>query len=227
MARGWHSYQILSIECPFPTFFLACALCLKKNQNAPRPSEHLPAKRLGGIKGCFVPFFLSFVLFTCSRWSFVDVPFIFSCPADHVLLPDWQPPILLGMVEARSVNVKNTITTTTHTCVLLYSGTARCPGDISIRLGRTDASRQNSTTTNARSMSYRDTGSCCTKRFAEFNGNCESYRSLEQLVASLCAAHEGKSASGTYHPKTEGYTPEDTCTDHQVCCIVGGALGVE
>ena len=48
-------------------------------------------------------------------------------------------------------------------------------------------------------------GSCCTKRFAEFNGNCESYCSLEQLVALLCAADEGKSASGTYHPETEGY----------------------
>ena len=48
-------------------------------------------------------------------------------------------------------------------------------------------------------------GSCCTKRFAEFNGNCESYCSLEQLVASLSAADEGKSAGGTYHPKTEGY----------------------
>ena len=47
-------------------------------------------------------------------------------------------------------------------------------------------------------------GSCCTKRFAEFNGNCESFCSLEQLVASLCAADEGKSASVTYHPKTEG-----------------------
>ena len=48
--------------------------------------------------------------------------------------------------------------------------------------------------------------SCCTKRFAEFNGNCESYGSLEQLVAPLCAAHEGTPASGTYHSKTEGYT---------------------
>ena len=36
---------------------------------------------------------------------------------DHV--PDWQLPILLGMVEARSVNVKNT-TTTTHVIVLCY-----------------------------------------------------------------------------------------------------------
>ena len=48
-------------------------------------------------------------------------------------------------------------------------------------------------------------GSCCTKRFAEFNGNCESYCSLEQLVASLSAADERKSAAATYHPKTEGY----------------------
>ena len=31
-------------------------------------------------------------------------------------------------------------------------------------------------------------GSCCAKRFAEFNGNCESCCSLEQLVASLSAA---------------------------------------
>ena len=35
--------------------------------------------------------------------SFVDVPLIFSCPADHV--PDWQPRILLGTVEARAHTV--------------------------------------------------------------------------------------------------------------------------
>ena len=67
-----------------------------------------------------VPFLLSFlscfcfVLFSCSRWSFVedDVPVIFSCPADHV--PDWEPRRkLLGMVQARSVNVKNRMTITT------------------------------------------------------------------------------------------------------------------
>ena len=40
-------------------------------------------------------------------------------------------------------------------------------------------------------------GSCCTKRFAEFNSNnCESCCSLEQLVASLSAADEEKSAAG-------------------------------
>ena len=58
-----------------------------------------------------VPFSLSFVcVFLCSHWSLVDVPLIFFCPADHV--PDWQPRVLLGMVEARSVNVKKTTTTT-------------------------------------------------------------------------------------------------------------------
>ena len=57
-----------------------------------------------------VPFSLSFVcVFLCSHWSLVDIPLIFFCPADHV--PDWQPRVLLGMVEARSVNVKKTTTT--------------------------------------------------------------------------------------------------------------------
>ena len=36
---------------------------------------------------------------------------LFLSPVDHV--PDWQPRILLGTVEARSVNVKKTTTTTT------------------------------------------------------------------------------------------------------------------
>ena len=49
-------------------------------------------------------------------------------------------------------------------------------------------------------------GSCCTKRFAEFNGNCESYYcSLEQQLVASSTADERKSAAGTYHPKTEGY----------------------
>ena len=55
-------------------------------------------------------------VFLCSHWSLVDVPLIFFCPADHV--PDWQPRVLLGMVEARSVNVKKTTTTTTTTVCL-------------------------------------------------------------------------------------------------------------
>ena len=48
----------------------------------------------------------------------------------------------------------------TYTSVLLYSNTVRYPGDTDnyFRLGRTDASRPNSTTTNVRSMSYRYAG---------------------------------------------------------------------
>ena len=87
MARGWH-YAKLSLS------------------NAPRLS-------FSGM--CILLFlFLSlcrfclFVFFFCSHWSLVDVPLIFFCPADHV--PDWHPRILLGMVEARSVNVKKTTT---------------------------------------------------------------------------------------------------------------------
>ena len=62
-------------------------------------------------------------------------------------------------------------------------------------------------------------GSCCTKSFAEFNANCESYCSLEQLVASLCAALEGKSATGTYYPKTKGFARRYLCRlSGLLCC---------
>ena len=83
MGRGWH-YTKLSLSSVLLFFFLACALC-------------------------YCSFlFLVFVLFLfcfCFRalvGALVDVPPIFSCPADHV--PDCQPRILLGMVEARSIN---------------------------------------------------------------------------------------------------------------------------
>ena len=46
----------------------------------------------------FVFFVLLCILYFCSRWSFVDVPLIYCCPADHV--PDWQPRILLGMLRS-------------------------------------------------------------------------------------------------------------------------------
>ena len=80
--------QTLSIECPSSIFFW-----------------HVYFATL-------VPFSLSFFfvcVFFCSHWSLVDVPLISFCPADHV--PDWQPCIVLGMVEARWVNVKKTTTT--------------------------------------------------------------------------------------------------------------------
>ena len=60
-------------------------------------------------------------VFLCSHWSLVDVPLIFFCPADHV--PDWQPRVLLGMVEARSFNVKKT--TSNYKTVQQYKMTSR------------------------------------------------------------------------------------------------------
>ena len=92
MARGWH-YTKLSLSSALLLFFL------------------------WQVYSVIAPFFLSFLfsfryVFFCSRWSFVDVPLIFFPPADHV--SDWQPRILLGMVKARSVNVKKTTSTVTH-----------------------------------------------------------------------------------------------------------------
>ena len=73
---------------PFVYLFLACVFCYSCT--------------------FFFVVFCVFVFCFCAHWSLVDVPLIFFCPADHV--PDWQPRILLGMVEARSVNVKKTTT---------------------------------------------------------------------------------------------------------------------
>ena len=82
--------QTLSIECPSSIFFWH-DMCI------------LLFLFLSLCRFCV------FVFFFCSHWSLVDVPLISFCPADHV--PDWQPRIVLGMVEARSVNVKKTTTT--------------------------------------------------------------------------------------------------------------------
>ena len=113
----------------------------------------------------------------------------------------------------------------THTSVPLYSDTVRCPGDNSIRLGRMDALSQNSITTNARNMSYR--------------GHVVP-SALRSSTANVKAIVVWNSWSRRYPPQTREHllpvriirrqkatTPEDTCTNHPVYCIVGGALGLE
>ena len=89
MACGWH-YTKLSLSRALLSFSGMCILWLF----------------LSFCRFCFV----SLCFYFWSRLSFVDVPMIIFCPADNV--PDWQPRILLSMVEARSVNVKKTTTTT-------------------------------------------------------------------------------------------------------------------
>ena len=91
MARGWH-YAKLSLSSALRLSFSGMCILL-----------------FLFISICRFCLCFDFALI----WSFVDVPLIFFCPADHV--PDWQPRILLGMVEARSVNMKKTTTTTPTT----------------------------------------------------------------------------------------------------------------
>ena len=105
-------------------FFLGCTVASRGGYQMARGRHYAKlslsnAARLSFSDLCILLFmFLSLCrlcvcVFLCSHWSLVDVPLIFFCPADHV--PDWQPRVLLGMVEARSVNVKKTTTTTTTT----------------------------------------------------------------------------------------------------------------
>ena len=89
MARGWH-YAKLSVSNA-PRLFIFSGMCI-----------------LLFLFLSLCRFFVCLCFFCCSHWSLVDVPLIFFCPADHV--PDWQPRVLLGMVEARSLNVKKTTT---------------------------------------------------------------------------------------------------------------------
>ena len=91
MARGWHYVKLSLSNARRLSFSGMCVLlCLF----------------LSLCRFCL------FVFFFCSHWSLVDVPLISFCPADHVV-PDWRPRTVLGMVEARSVNVKKATTTTT------------------------------------------------------------------------------------------------------------------
>ena len=94
MARGWHCTKLS----------LSSALRLS--------SSGIYIMYFVIIVVLFVVFicscFFVFVFFALVGAFFVGVPLIFFCPADHV--PDWQPRILLGMVEAQSVNVKKTTT---------------------------------------------------------------------------------------------------------------------
>ena len=90
----------------------------------------------------------------CSIRSRVEINFVDVCGFDARRgSPELQQVRLVRFSQRRL-----RFSLRTHTSVLLYSDTVLyCPGDNFIRLGRTDASRQNSATTNARSMSYRYT----------------------------------------------------------------------
>ena len=91
----------------------------------------------------------------CSIRSRVEVNFVDVCGLDA---RRDSPELQQVRLPVRFSRRRLRFSLRTHTSVLLYSDTVLCPGDNSIRLGRTGTSRQNSATTNARSMSYRYTG---------------------------------------------------------------------
>ena len=90
----------------------------------------------------------------CSIRSRVELNFVDVCGFDA---RRGSPELQQVRLPVRFSRRRLRLSLRTHTSVLLYSDTVRCPGDNFIRLGRADASTQNSTTTNARSMSYRYT----------------------------------------------------------------------
>ena len=91
----------------------------------------------------------------CSIRSRVEVNFVDVCGFDA---RRGSPELQQVRLPVRFSRRRLRFSLRTHTSVLLYLDTVFCHDDNSIRLGRTDASKQNSATTNARSMSYRHTG---------------------------------------------------------------------
>ena len=94
----------------------------------------------------------AFTSLQCSIRSRVEVNFVDACGFDA---RRGSPELQQVRLPVRFPRRRYRFSLRTHTSVQLYSDTLRCPGEDSIRLGRTDTSRQNSTTTNALSMSYR------------------------------------------------------------------------
>ena len=91
----------------------------------------------------------------CSIRSRVEVNFVDVCGFDA---RRGSPELQQVRLPVRFSRRRLRFSLRTHTSVLLSSDIVLCPGDNSIRLGETGASRQNSATTNARSMPYRYTG---------------------------------------------------------------------
>ena len=156
--------------------------------------------------------------------SRVEVNFVDVCGSDA---RRGSPELQQVRLPVRFSRRRLRLSLRTHTSVLLYSDTVLCPGDISqTRANGCIETKIPPQRVHAacRIVTRR---SCCAKRFAEFNGNCESYCSLEQLVASLSTQMRKNLLQVRIIRRQKATTSEDTCTNHPVCCIVGGALGLE
>ena len=129
------------------------------------------------------------MFFFCSHWSLVDVPLIFFCPADHV--PDWQPRILLGMVEARSVNVKKT---TTGKILYFFKEKKRKMGRFLLRILEVDLST-NKTKNNVSPVGKRRTEE-------QVGLNCGTSSARTNRTTQTGERSETKGAKGSANSKT-------------------------
>ena len=120
----------------------------------------------------------------CSIRSRVEVNFVDVCGSDA---RRGSPELKQVRLPVRFLRRRLRLSLRTHTSVMLYSDTVLCPGDNSIRLGRTVHRDKIPPQRMHAACRIVTRGSCCAKRFAEFNGNSESFCRLEQLVASLSA----------------------------------------
>ena len=96
-------------ENPESTFMYMLCISLSTNARYLRSGKASNGSRFELFGICsfvLLPFLFVLFLYLCSYWSIVDVVLIYSCSAHHV--PDWQPRMLLGLVNARPVGAKNT-----------------------------------------------------------------------------------------------------------------------
>ena len=126
--------------------------------------------------GCQNPTALT-SLHCCSIRSRVEVNFVDVCGFDA---RRGSPELQQVRLPVRFSRRRLRFSPRTHTSVLLYSDTILWPGDNSLscsgeRMHRDKIPPQRMHT----ACRIVTRGSCCAKRLAEFNGNCESYCSLE------------------------------------------------
>ena len=112
----------------------------------------------------------------CSIRSKVEVIFVDMCGFDA---RRGSPELQQVRLPVRFSRRRLRFSLRTHTSVLLYSDTVLCSGDTSIRLERRMHRDKILPQRMHAACRIVTRGSCCAKRFAEFNGNCESYCSLE------------------------------------------------
>ena len=111
----------------------------------------------------------------CSIRSRAEVNFVDVCGFDARL---GSPEIQQVRLPVRFSRGRLRFSLRTRTLVLLYSDTVLCPGDNSSYSGER-MHRDKIPPQRMHACRIVTRGSCCDKRFAEFNGNCESFCSLE------------------------------------------------